>query len=69
MCYFTLTVTNQDGTPLKGISVEISGSQQQQTNTEGKATFQTNLKRGSISVRGCPHAVDHPYMQDITIRI
>lgn len=69
MCYFTLTVTNQDGTPLKGISVEISGSQQQQTNTEGKATFQTNIKRGIIYVGGSFWSVDHPYTRDVTVRL
>ncbi|MCB9804831.1 hypothetical protein H6769_04285 [Candidatus Peribacteria bacterium] len=69
MCYFNVTIKNKNDVPLKGIAVQISGQQTQQTDINGKAVFRTSLKNGSITIGGHTHAIDHPYTQDVTVRL
>ena len=71
MCYFNITIKDKNGGPLKGITVQISGPQKQQTDINGKVGFQTHLKNGSIIVGGYTHAINHPYvhMRDVTVRL
>ena len=71
MCYFNVTIKDKNGAPLKGITVQISGPQEQQTDINGKVGFQTHLKNGSIIVGGYTHAINHPYvhMRDVTVRL
>jgi hypothetical protein len=69
MCYFNVTIKDKNGAPLKGITVQISGPQKQQTDINGKVGFQTHLKNGSITIGESTHAINHSYTQDVTVRL